>query len=248
MFILVSPAKKMAENKQYEALTPPNFLSENWQLAQILKQKSAQEIAKLMDLSPKLAELNWQRFQDFAQKPDLVYAAVHLFNGDTFLGLQAHHWHDATKQYAQNNLGILSGFYGILRPFDAIQPYRLEMGCALSARNFKNLYEFWGDKISQYLKQHGHKIIVNCASQEYSGVVDKSQFQWLDCDFKNYDGKNFTAPGMFIKRLRGALAREILHNQYKNIQDCQKISVDNYHFNPELSTDSKYIFVKNTPI
>ncbi len=244
MLVIVSPAKKLNPHCQpVEPQNTPIFTHETQQLVCLMQKKSVAYIQKLMDLSGDLAQLNYNRFQQWQGENHHHYPAVLLFHGDTYLGLKPHEWDEKTKQYAMGHLVILSGLYGALAPFDPIQPYRLEMGVALKDKKFDNLYQFWGDKITHYLAQKT-KIIVNCASGEYNAVIDKKTFQWVNIDFKNAKNGQFTAPGMFIKRLRGACARLILEQQLQTPEQIKNFVIDGYEYNPQLSSDNNLVFVK----
>ncbi len=174
MLVVISPAKKlnMTKNDAVEG-SYPSFESETKELASYMKALSSDEISKLMGISANLAELNWNRFARFGTQE--TKSAVHAFAGDTYQGLEAPTLDDDELAWAQNHLRILSGLYGVLRPMDAIEPYRLEMGLPFENSGGKNLYEFWGEQITQTLNKHlktsGSRVLVNLASNEYFKAV-----------------------------------------------------------------------------
>ncbi len=169
MLILISPAKSLNldSKNSLKNFTTPHFSSEATFLVDQLKKLSAKDLEKLMDISPKLAELNHQRFQDFSPKFDFSNSkqALLAFDGDVYKPINSAEFSAEDFDFAQNSLRILSGFYGILKPLDLIQPYRLEMGTNLKVGDAKNLYQFWGDKVSKYLNSEPAEEIVNLASE-----------------------------------------------------------------------------------
>ncbi len=176
---ILSPAKKL-DTKTISPISEYSqgiFLKEAQQLNQVLKEKSPNELSNLMNISNKLGELNWQRNQEWQLPFDLKNAkqAIYLFNGDAYVGLDARTISDNKMDYLQNSLHILSGQYGILKPLDLIQPYRLEMGTKLAFDNFKNLYDFWGNKITEYINNELKEsdYLINLASNEYFKVINK---------------------------------------------------------------------------
>ncbi|HEN5547722.1 TPA: YaaA family protein, partial [Legionella pneumophila] len=184
MLTLLSPAKKLLSiSKHYSKKTSnPLLLDKALQLVKIMKLKSVEQIADLMDLSRQLAELNYERYQNFDLKNNPMnhsYPALFLFQGDVYQGLNANSWKDEEIEYAQSHLGILSGLYGFLRPLDRIQPYRLEMGVNLENPAGKNLYAFWSkivtNILNQILAEQSNPVLINLASTEYFKVVDEKK-------------------------------------------------------------------------
>ena len=183
MLIVISPAKTLDFETIHDAWSQPTLSQESSELLTVLQQYSSKKIASLMKLSDRLAELNYQRYQTWTQQP--TQAAIHAFQGDVYKGLKAHLWSNQTKQVAQKHLRVLSGLYGVLKPYDEMKPYRLEMKTALQTNHGKNLYQFWGEKPTQNLmhdiqqsalgpasnKDQHRPYLVNLASQEYFKVL-----------------------------------------------------------------------------
>ncbi|NBB98947.1 MAG: peroxide stress protein YaaA, partial [Alphaproteobacteria bacterium] len=173
MLVILSPAKKLDWTARPDATTRPDFQADAVRLADVARGLGAPGLKKLMHISDKLAELNMERFENFAPDPDedATRPAIHAFAGDTYTGLDARTLDPDALDWATGHLRILSGLYGLLRPFDAMQPYRLEMGSRLATERGKSLYDYWGDRISCALNDvaaaAGTDVIVNCASQEY---------------------------------------------------------------------------------
>lgn len=251
MIILLSPAKSLnLEPSQYSKSTSPLFKSEVQELASIMKTYSAKALGDLMHISPKLADENFKRFYHFKSRHNQKNSkqAVFTFDGDVYRGLNAMNWNEADVSYSQDHLRILSGLYGILRPLDNIQPYRLEMGSSINTDAGKGLYKYWGDKISKHLnnalKGHKNKTIINLASHEYYKVVDQKVLKAnvLNINFKEYrDGK-----AKFIsysaKVARGLMADYILRNRLEDIEEIKGFAVENYRFDIDLSSDNELIF------
>lgn len=250
--IILSPAKKLAETAElphgFDG-TNPILQSKAKQLHDILKKKSVQEIQSLMSLSDKLAGLNYQRYQNFDKNQHLM-PAILMFQGDTYIGLNAHLLDDAGFKSAQESLIILSGLYGMLRAFDMIQPYRLEMGTSLNNPMGKNLYDFWGDEVTEQINQFAHdhdkQYIANLASNEYFSAIDtkKLNLPIITCDFKQYKNGDYKGFGMMTKRFRGMMANYIITQNAKTKDDLKNFSEYDFTFNADLSHDNKLVFVK----
>ena len=188
MLTLISPAKKLlAEFNPYtHSTSQPRLLDKAWELARLMQSKSKQDISKLMDLSDALAQLNFDRYQQFSftkePSPGISHPALFLFQGDVYQGLQASTWDKKAVDYAQSHLIILSGLYGLLKPLDRIQPYRLEMGVHLNNSCGKNLYDFWGDvvtdELNKQLASQDNPMVINLASSEYFKVVDLKNLKY----------------------------------------------------------------------
>ena len=238
MLVVVSPAKRLDWSEQSFDTTTPVFTAEANRLAGHARQLTLGKLKDLMDLSDDLAKLNRERFRDFADSPpaDATRAALYAFAGDTFQGFEAASLDDDTRAYAQNHMRILSGLYGVLRPLDAIQPYRLEMGSRLKTRRGKSLYDFWGSAISNELnataEQTGSDILVNCASQEYFGAVDQKALNLRVITPQFYDIKGDTPKivSFFAKKARGAMARFIVENRVTSIDGLKDFDLGGYHF------------------
>lgn len=245
----------------------PIFLEQTIILAKQLKQLSTTDISKLMKISPKLAQLNWQRFQDFCQVFNLKNSkpALFLFNGDVYEAMKVQNYTKQDLQFAEQNLRILSGFYGILKPLDLIQPYRLEMGLNLKdkfneivGRNFSNLSQFWQQKITNFLNQElerrPEKVIINLASNEYFSAVDENKingriihisFKEKLPEHKNLDNQqSHRVIGLFAKKARGLMANFIIKNQINQVEELKAFKDSNYSFQPNLSTHSDWCFCR----
>lgn len=238
MLVVVSPAKRLDWSETAFETTTPQFTAEANRLASHARQLSLGKLKDLMGLSDDLARLNRDRFRDFDDAPsgNTTRAALYAFAGDTFQGFDAASIDAVTRQYAQGHLRILSGLYGVLRPLDAIQPYRLEMGSRLKTRRGKSLYEFWGDEISNALnataEQTGSDFLVNCASQEYFGAVDLKALKPRVITPQFYDIKNGTPKivSFFAKKARGAMARFIVENRVTSVEGLKDFDLGGYQF------------------
>lgn len=208
--------------------TIPEYLNDGWELIRVLRQKSIAEIRSMMALSDKLAQLNYQRYQHF--NPDIeenTRPAMYCFKGDVYQGLNANQFDSKRRQFAQSHIRILSGLYGILKPLDAINPYRLEMGTPLTNPRGANLYEFWRDKIThkiqQELTQDLHPSLVNLASQEYAKVIDMNKLKMpiITPVFKDKKNGIYKIISFYAKKARGMMAAYIINN---NITDPTKLT------------------------
>lgn len=253
MLIILSPAKKQKfTNCSFKEQNPLNFPSETEELITHLREYSQEEIQKLMEISPELAALNQQRFKDF----DITYntnsksPAVLAFQGDAYRSLQAQDFNESEQEFCQKHLAIISGLYGLLNPYDLIQPYRLEMKTKIKTENANNLYEFWGDKISIALatkmKNHENKTIINLASDEYAKVIQKSTLKnpIIKVDFKEHKNDKYQTIGIHAKKARGSMTRYIIKNKLTECEQITKFNCDNYKFNSNLSTVDNYVFTR----
>lgn len=252
MLVIVSPAKKLDFDSEspYEDYVEPKFIDKSKMLIKDLKKCSSDEISKLMKLSPALTELNVNRYKTFKTPftPKNSKQAIYSFKGDTYVGLDAETLTKAQIKYAQGHLRILSGLYGVLSPLELIQPYRLEMGTKFSCNGKKNLYEFWKEDLTNELNSilKKEKVLVNCASSEYSGAVD---FSSLNADvitpvFKDKKNDQYKIIGLFAKRARGMMARFIIENKISKIEDLKNFDGDGYKYNSTMSNDSEFVFTR----
>jgi cytoplasmic iron level regulating protein YaaA (DUF328/UPF0246 family) len=254
LLIVLSPAKKLNFNPAPVASPPslPRFQEDVRELSGVTRRLSRADLRRLMRISDNLAELNHQRFQAFdPEKPEGAVPAAFAFAGDTYEGLQARSLSSADLDWAQARLRILSGLYGLLRPLDAIQPYRLEMGTRLPTERGSSLYDFWGDRISRQLNadaaNHADPTLVNLASQEYFGAVDA---RVLDLPIvtpqfrENRDGESRII-SFFAKKARGAMARFAIDNRIDRAEDLKAFDRDGYRFDPESSTGTDWIFIRS---
>ena len=253
MLVLLSPAKKFDfSNIKYSKLsTEPIFRNEANELASLLKTFSADKISGLMNISTKLGELNYERFKKYSFTPkekDLKQAAL-AFAGDTFVGLDAKSIKKENFDFLQKHIRIISGLYGLLRPLDNIQVYRLEMGSKLHTNKGNDLYSFWDTKIAEKLNEEiklmDDSFFVNLASEEYFKPV-KNRLDRIVITPKFYnlkDGK-LKMISFLAKKCRGRMARFIVENKITNIEELHRFSDGGYFFNKELSKDKELIFVK----
>lgn len=255
MLTLLSPAKKLADfDKPYSGTTStPVFTKKTDELITILKTLPASRIAKLMHLSTNLAELNYQRFQSFYSGacPDTAtYPAVLLFQGDVYRSMKADKWDKATLEYSQGHLAILSGLYGVLKPLDLIQPYRLEMGTSLENASGKNLYAFWQacivDELNNQLASHSNPMLVNLASTEYFSAVDTSRLKYplVTIHFREKKGDESKVIGIYAKKARGAMADYLMRHRIEDVDAIKKISILNYRFCEKSSDEQDFNFVR----
>jgi cytoplasmic iron level regulating protein YaaA (DUF328/UPF0246 family) len=250
MYAVISPAKKLDFDHEVpvKKSTKPRYQKQAADLIKILRKCSKSEVSSLMKLSDSLTELNVKRYSDFDLNADSHTGkqAIFCFAGDTYKGLEPYELDRKTIEYAQDHLGILSGLYGLIRPLDSIQPYRLEMGTKLKCGDSKNLYQYWGDLITKELnkKLKDEKFLVNLASQEYFGVVQADQLKGevVTPVFKENKNGNLKVVGLYAKKARGMMARYILKNRIENIEGLKDFDLEGYKFNKELSSTHELVF------
>ena len=257
MLVLVSPAKKLdfESDASSAAHSQPDFLEQTSALVNAAKKLSRAKLAQTMKLSDNLAELNYRRFQDFSIPFDLSNArqAAYVFNGDTYIGLDAHSLDEDDMAFAQDHLRILSGLYGMLRPLDLIQPYRLEMGARFQPGRKANLHEFWDDTISQAineaLNQQSDKTVINCASNEYFKAVKTKRLNGpvITPVFREIKDGQARTLGMFAKRARGMMARFIIKNRIETPDSIKGFKSGGYEYRADLSNDAEWIFTRDQP-
>jgi cytoplasmic iron level regulating protein YaaA (DUF328/UPF0246 family) len=219
-------------------------------LIDVLKHKTPSEISELMDLSDNLAALNVARYEAWRPKFSSKNSrqAILAFNGDVYEGLDAKSLTPKNLEWAQNHVCILSGLYGVLRPLDWMQPYRLEMGTPLLNPRGKNLYQFWGTSIAQYLNAQLDKdktpVVINLASQEYFKAVDLKTLKarMIECVFEDYKGGKYKVISFFAKRARGLMARYAIEKQIKNPEKLKEFEVDAYAFVASASDENRWVF------
>jgi len=252
MLFLLSPAKSLDYETPVGDVphTLPQFLPQSAELIELLRPKSPQQIAELMDLSDALAALNVARYETWSPKFTATNSkqAVLAFNGDVYDGLDAKSLSPAALDWAQQHVCILSGLYGVLRPLDRMQPYRLEMGTALANPKGKNLYAFWGTQIAEHLNQRLAKdtapVIVNLASQEYFKAVDLKTLKArvIECVFEDYKGGQYKIISFFAKRARGLMARYATLNQVNHPDGLRAFDLDGYAYAAEASSPDRLVF------
>ena len=252
MLFLLSPAKKLDYDSPVSTNThtQPLFIKRSTELIKVLKTKSAEDIAALMKLSPALSELNVQRYSEWKPRFDQKNSrqAVLAFNGDVYEGLAAATLSESQLTWAQEHVAILSGLYGVLRPLDLMQPYRLEMGTRLQTARGKNLYEFWGSEIAQYLNERladqTSRIVINLASEEYFKAVDQKALdaRVVQCVFQDYKNGVYKIISFNAKRARGLMARFAIETKAKTPAALKKFNVEGYAFAAEESSEDKLVF------
>lgn len=255
MLVVVSPAKRLDWNPVAGETSEPVFADEALRLAKTARNLTLGDLQKLMDLSPDLARLNRDRFKAYESEPD-TYAtrpAVHAFNGDTYIGLEAASLEPEEMVWAQEHLRILSGLYGVLRPMDAIQAYRLEMGSRLKTRRGKNLYEFWRDSIAKNLNAQaetlGTDVLVNCASQEYFGAVDPKalKLRVITPVFMEEKAGVPKIVSFFAKKARGSMARYIIQRRLTDPEGLKEFDLGGYAYQPQMSEGDRLVFLRDYP-
>jgi cytoplasmic iron level regulating protein YaaA (DUF328/UPF0246 family) len=254
MIIVISPAKSLYEKAPVllETCTAADFLPEAEKIVSVLKKKKPAQLAKLMDISPKLADLNFQRFQEWSLPftPENSWQAVLLFNGDVYQGLKAETFSATEFETAQQHLRILSGVYGLLKPLDLIQPYRLEMGTNIGIARKKNLYEFWKTKITaklnQELAESGQKELINLASNEYFSAIDtkKLKARIITPAFKEHKNGQYQMVSFFAKKARGLMSRFIIQNQITDPEEMKAFDLEGYFYNNQISKGDQWVFTR----
>ncbi len=256
MLIVVSPAKSLDYESRLvtKKRSVPRFLDRSRELVEVMAQKSPQELSELMSISPSLGELNHERFQDFQTPftPENSRPAVLAFNGDVYMGMEPQTFSERDFTQAQKTLRILSGLYGVLRPLDLMQPYRLEMGSRVATARGRDLYGFWGDSITDLLNADieaspGAGALVNLASKEYFGAVNPGRLQARLVSPVFLDSKNGAEPrivSFFAKRARGSMAGWIIRNRVRSPRALMDFAEDGYGYDPDRSDADRPAFVR----
>jgi len=252
MKIVISPAKSLNFEKELPTsrFTEPKFLKEAATIQKTLKKKKPKQLMELMDISDKLAELNWQRNQAW-QTPfttDNARAAVYAFDGDVYQGLDVYTLGEDKLDVLQGKLRILSGLYGLLQPLDLMQPYRLEMGTTLPIGKNKNLYEFWKKTITKALNEELTKdeLFVNLASNEYFSAVDTKTLKVpvITPEFKDFKDGKLKMISFFAKKARGLMVRYIIDNDIETLEGLKGFNYEGYSFDASLSSGNKLVFTR----
>lgn len=250
---IISPAKSLDYDLQAPApLGLPRFPKEISTLVKKLSNVKPKALSELMSISPALSDLNVMRFNQFDESypTDLVRPAIHAFKGDVYQGIEIDDFSDNDKSYIQSNLRILSGLYGLLKPMDAMQAYRLEMGTRLKIKKTENLYQYWGDKITNLLnedmKENGIDTLINLASNEYFKAVKKSKLTVpvINVHFKEYRGEKLKVISFSAKRARGMMVRYLAKNNITKLNDIKSFNLDNYVFDDAQSSDHEFLFTR----
>ncbi|MFL2679919.1 MAG: YaaA family protein [Alphaproteobacteria bacterium] len=249
--IIISPAKNLnilPENYSVD-LTRPILDKQTKKIILLLKKMNLKDVKSFLKVSDSLAKVNFQRINDFDTNDNIEKPAVFLFSGDTFNGLSIRSLDKNILEIAQKKLRILSGLYGILRPFDIIQPYRLEMGTNISSLLGKSLTDFWKEKITQLLnddiKRDNSKFLFNLSSVEYFESIDKNRInaKLINFDFKKIKNNEVSNIGMMIKKCRGAMARFIIKKNISKLDDIKKFNDLNFKFHSFDESSNKFLFI-----
>lgn len=252
MKIVISPAKSLNFEKELptSTYTVPLFLKESRQIQKVLKKESPKDLSELMHISEKLADLNWQRNQDWSTPftPENARPAIYAFDGDVYTGLDAYSIPTGKLETLQDSLRILSGLYGYLKPLDLMQAYRLEMGTKFPVGENKNLYEFWKTAITKSLNKElkDGELFVNLASNEYFSAVDVNALKVpvITPDFKDYKNGKLKIISFFAKKARGMMVRYIIDTNAKTIDDLKGFNYDGYQFDANLSKGNNLVFTR----
>ncbi len=257
MLALISPAKKLdfETDPPFNTHTQPVLLDRAEKLVVRARRLSRAALARTMGLSEALTELNYQRYQAFKTPFTLGNAkqAALVFNGDTYVGLDARSLSEEDLVYAQDHLRILSGLYGVLRPLDLIQPYRLEMGAKFEPPRSANLYDFWGDSLTDHINEivaaQGHSCVVNCASNEYFKSIKHKNLTVpvITPVFKEVKDNQARVIGLFAKQARGRMARHIIVNRLNNCEELKSFKSGGYVYRQDLSEGSSWVFTRPQP-
>lgn len=255
MLILISPAKTLdfEQASPTKTWTEPDHLSESAPLVEQLREYSVPELGTLMGISPRLAELNAARFEAWSLPftPSNAKQALFAFQGDVYQGLQADTLSASDLKWAQSHLRILSGLYGLLRPLDLIQPYRLEMGTSLPTERGKSLYAYWGgritDAVAAAMRAARTRVCVNLASKEYFKAVqpDRLPGEFVTPVFKERSGGQLRVMALYAKRARGTMARAIIQNRWSTAEDLKTFAEDRYRFEAADSDRETLVFARD---
>lgn len=252
MLIVLSPAKRLDFTEVIDApATARRFVEETTSLSKTTRRLTRADLRKLMSISDKLADLNRERFQAFDPESQDGVQAAFAFAGDVYEGLKARDMDAAALDWAQDHLRILSGFYGLLRPLDRIQPYRLEMGVRLKTRRGSSLYDFWGDRISKQLNEDAEgqadPTLINLASQEYFGAVDAKALRLpiVTPHFREQKDGESRIISFFAKKARGGMARFAADERLEKAEDLKAFDRDGYRFDKAASTETDWIFIRS---
>ncbi|WP_169567010.1 peroxide stress protein YaaA [Sneathiella limimaris] len=255
MLALLSPAKKLNFDRDNlpEDHSDLQFQKDTKELLKAAKQQKASDLKRLMKISDDLSELNFKRFQamKFPFTEDNAKQAAFAFNGDTYAGLDIESLKDDDVDFAQDHVRILSGLYGLVRPLDLIQPYRLEMGTRMANSRGENLYDFWGDKLAKALNKelegHSSQYIINLASTEYFKAIPKKSLKYpvITPIFKEVKDGNAKVIGFSAKRARGMMARFISQNKIDGPEALKSFDMAGYKYMPDLSSETEFMFYRD---
>lgn len=253
MMLIISPAKKLNYKPiGLKDFTSIRFTAETQELVKVMRKKSSADIMQLMGISKALGDLNASRYKSFdpSMSPAKSKQALFAFNGDVYVGLKAEDFDAGDVKFSQKHLRILSGLYGLLRPLDHIQEYRLEMGCGLHIGKSKSLYQYWGDKITDLLlddmKVNKDKVLLNLASEEYFEVINTNKVMpnLTHVRFEEKRSGKYQVISFSAKKARGLMARYIIKNRITKLDDVKNFELDRYSFSSARSKDNTYTFVR----
>ena len=248
MKVLLSPAKKLDFSKSTKISLERNdiFPLKTEKLKNVLKTFSVKKIGELMKLSPQLSDLNYQRFQLMGSKLNEKAHAGFAFNGEVYSGFDIESFSENDLKEAEGKLRILSGLYGVLTPSTLIEPYRLEMGTKLVVEGNKNLYDFWGDDIIDFLQNEEKEVIINLASNEYNKAAKLKKFDGtvITPIFKEFKNGNYKVIMIYAKRARGMMAQWIIKNRIEKYNDVKNFTLGGYVFSEKLSSEDEWVFTR----
>lgn len=253
MKIVISPAKSLDFETELpvKQFTEYDFVKQSVSIDKVLKKQKPKQLMELMGISDKLADLNWKRNQErnvAELSAENARQAIYAFSGDVYIGLDAYTLSNEKIEILQNKLRILSGLYGLLKPLDLMQPYRLEMGTKLPIGKNKNLYEFWKNTITNALNEElsNEELFVNLASNEYFDAVDvkKLKVMVITPEFKDYKDGKLKIISFFAKKARGMMVRYIIDTNAETIDDLKGFNYEGYGFDANLSTETKLVFTR----
>ena len=255
MLVLLSPAKSLDYDTppQTDRHTTPEFLDDASELIDVLRDYSREDLRDLMDISENLAELNFNRYRDFSTPftTENAKQAILAFDGDVYRDFRFDDYGDEEFAFLQDHVRILSGLYGVLRPLDLMQPYRLEMGTKLATDRGKNLYEFWGTSVTEAvnaaLDKQGDDVILNLASNEYYRVIDKKSLnaRVVNVKFKDLRGDTYRTITFYLKRLRGTMTDFMVRNGVTSPEGLKAFNEQNYYFSDERSSENELVFLRD---
>lgn len=254
MIVVISPAKTLdfEEKDSNLPMSEPRFLDKSQEIIDEIINYDSYSLEKLMKISTKLATLNRDRFQKWTTSLDTSKQALLAFRGEVYRGMDVGSLSHSELFYANEHLRILSGLYGVLRPFDGINEYRLEMGTKLKVNGLKDLYEFWDttleESLIEELKSHSNKTIINLASNEYfkaiEGLKNSDKVKVVTPIFKEYRNDKYKIITLNAKKARGMMTRYIIQNEIENIEDIKKFDIDGYSFNEDMSNENELVFTR----
>ncbi len=255
MLAILSPSKSLDYDTapQTDQISEPEFLDDSEELIDRMREFSHEGLRDLMDISENLADLNYERYQEFSTPftKDNAKQAILAFSGDVYRDFRVDEYDEEDFEFLQDHVCILSGLYGLLRPLDLMQPYRLEMGTKLETERGQNLYEFWGSKITEAvnaaLDNQGDDILLNLASNEYFRAVKKRELNGriLNVKFKDLRGDTYRTISFYLKRLRGTMSDFMVRNRVTDPEQLKAFNERNYYFSDERSTEDEFVFLRD---